>query len=186
MTIKKALEESSETMRKTSDLSKEIEDFIDIIVNCYKSKNKVLICGNGGSAAQAQHIAAEFVGRYKKERKGMPFIALTTDTSIVTAWSNDYSFDTLFQREVEALGTENDVLVGLSTSGNSENVIKAIKKAKQMGMKTVALLGKDGGKTKGLADVEIIIPSDNTPRIQEAHIAVLHIMCEQVEERLFK
>jgi len=183
--IKNMLKQGSETIKKLESLTKNIAGFAGLVAECFKKGNKVLICGDGGSAAQSQHIAAEFVGRYKMERKALPCIALTTDTSILTAWTNDYGFDTVFERQVQALGKKGDVLIGISTSGNSENIIKALKKAKESGIKTVALLGKHGGKTKNIADVELIVPSDDTPRIQEAHITILHIMCELVEKELF-
>lgn len=184
--IKNIINESCDVKKKIADnLSNEIEEFVNIIIGCYKKDNKVMICGNGGSAADSQHISAEFVGRYKKERKGLPCIALTTDTSILTAWSNDYDFETVFERQVASLGKEGDVLIGLSTSGNSKNVIKAFEKAKEMKIKTISLLGKDGGKSKNMADIELIMPSNNTARIQEAHITILHIMCELVEKELF-
>jgi D-sedoheptulose 7-phosphate isomerase len=141
-----------------------------------------LIAGNGGSAADAQHFAGEIVGRFKKERKGYPAIALTTDASIITSWANDYDFNTIFSRQIEALGKEGDVFLGISTSGNSKNIIEAVKKAKEMGIFCICLLGKDGGELKNLTDLSIIIPSDNTPRIQECHIMIIHIICEELEK----
>ncbi len=138
--------------------------------------------GNGGSAADCQHIAAELVGRFKSEREGLPAIALTTDTSILTAIGNDYSFNEIFARQIEALANKGDLVIGISTSGNSENVIRGILKAKKIGCYTVGLLGKDGGKLKNLVDLAIIIPSNNTPRIQECHILIGHIACEIVDK----
>ena len=161
-----------------------IADGINLIVDCFNSGSKILIAGNGGSAADAQHFAAEFVGRFKHERRGYPAIALTTDSSIMTAWSNDYHFDSVFERKVEALGNRGDILIVFSTSGNSKNILKAIHKAHEQDLKTIALLGCNGGGMKGLAYVEIIVPSDNTPRIQEAHVMLLHIIAEEVEARL--
>jgi D-sedoheptulose 7-phosphate isomerase len=140
--------------------------------------------GNGGSAADCQHLAAEFVGRFKLERKGYPAIALTTDTSILTAVGNDYSFDSIFSRQIEALGKEGDLVVGISTSGNSKNIIRGVEKAKELGLYTVGLLGKDGGALKDLVDLPLVVPIDNTARIQECHILIGHIVCEIVEERL--
>ncbi len=157
-----------------------------MVVECMKSGNKVLLCGNGGSASQAIHISAEFTGRYKKERKGLPAIALTTDPAAVTAISNDYGFEAVFAKQIEALGNKGDLLISISTSGNSANVIKAIEAAKKLGIKTISVLGKDGGKAKGLADVDIIVPSHNTPIIQSAQLTVLHILCEIMENRLFE
>lgn len=144
---------------------------------------KILVAGNGGSAADAQHFAAEFVAMYKIARRAHPAIALTTDTSILTAVSNDYHFNNIFSRQVEAHGRRGDILFALSTSGNSVNLIKALKAAKRNGVTTVALLGKGGGKTKGIADYEIIVPSTNTPRIQELQKLILHSIAEEVEKR---
>ncbi|MEO2082688.1 MAG: D-sedoheptulose 7-phosphate isomerase [Desulfurobacteriaceae bacterium] len=150
-----------------------------------KNGNKLLLCGNGGSAADCQHIAAELVGRFSIERRGLPAIALTTDTSILTAVANDYSFDRIFERQVEALGKEGDVLIGISTSGNSENVIRAVEKAKEMGILTVGFLGKDGGKLASMVDHPFIVKSFSTPRIQEVHITLGHVLCDFIEKFLF-
>jgi len=156
---------------------------IDILNECFRCGNKILLAGNGGSAAEAQHFAAEIVTGYKNfERKGYPAIALTTDSSILTAWSNDHDFHTLFARKLEALGQAGDVFVGISTSGNSKNLIEAVKKAKEMDIQTVCFLGKDGGKLKGLTDHFIIAPSHNTPRIQEVHMMLTHMICEELEK----
>ncbi len=163
----------------------EVEKFAEAVIECFSSGNKLMGCGNGGSAADAQHFASEFSARYKMERRGLPAIALTTDTSVITCWVNDYDFETLYSRQVEALGKKGDLLVAISTSGNSANIIDAVKKAKSMGIKTVCLLGKGGGKTKGMADVEIIVPSSDTPRIQEAQMCMMHIICELVENGMF-
>lgn len=134
------------------------------------------------SAANSQHFAAEIVGRFKLERKGLPAIALTTDISILTAIGNDYGFDRIFERQVEALGKEGDVLAGISTSGNSENVIKAANKAKEMGIYTIGLLGKGGGKLKDIVDLALVVPSNDTARIQECHLTIYHVICEEVEK----
>ncbi len=150
-----------------------------------KSGNKILLCGNGGSAADCQHIAAELVGRFNMERRALPAVALTTDTSILTAVANDYSFDRIFERQVEALGQEGDVLIGISTSGNSENVIKAVEKAKKMGILTVGFLGRDGGKLSEMVDHAFIVKSFSTPRIQEVHITLGHVLCDFIEKYLF-
>jgi len=139
---------------------------------------KILVCGNGGSAADAQHLAAELSGRYVKERRPLAGIALTTDTSALTAIANDYSYDVVFSRQVEALGRPGDVLIGISTSGNSGNVIKAVGSAKALGMHTIGLLGKDGGRLKGLVDEALVVPSTVTARIQEVHQMVYHFWCE--------
>ena len=169
-----------------------IEENRDRIFNVFseiarriKNGNKVLLCGNGGSAADCQHIAAEFVGRFKLERRALPAIALTTDTSILTAVGNDYSFDKIFERQVEALGKEGDVLIGISTSGNSENVVRAVLKAKEMGILTVGFLGRDGGKLAELVDHPFIVKNFSTPRIQEVHITLGHVLCDFVEKYLF-
>tara|TARA_B100000953_G_C17798486_1_gene351307 strand:- start:194 stop:619 length:426 start_codon:yes stop_codon:yes gene_type:complete len=138
--------------------------------------------GNGGSAGDAQHIAAELVGRFKKERKAMPALALTVDTSSLTALGNDYGFDTIFERQVEALANKNDTVIGISTSGNSENVVRAVNKANSIGAFTIGLLGNDGGKLKDAVNLPIIIPSNDTARIQEVHITIGHIICEIIEE----
>ncbi len=155
------------------------------MIECYKNGGKLLICGNGGSAADAQHFAAELVGRLNYDRGALPAIALTTDSSILTAVSNDYSFDNLFSRQIEALGNSNDTLILISTSGFSQNVINAVYTAKEKKIKTIALLGKDGGTLAGLADYKIIIPSHNSQRIQEGHITIIHIWCDLIEKTLF-
>ena len=143
-----------------------------------------MLMGNGGSAADAQHIAAELVGRFKKERKAMPALALTVDTSSLTALGNDYGFDTIFERQVEALANKHDAVIGISTSGNSENIIRAVNKANSIGAFTIGLLGNDGGKLKDAVNLPIIIPSNDTARIQEVHITIGHIICEIIEEDL--
>ena len=155
-----------------------------LITDTLAHGNKVLLCGNGGSAADAQHIAAELTGRYKTERRGLPAIALTTDTSALTAIGNDFGYDKVFERQVEALANRGDLLIGISTSGNSENVINALKKAKSMGCRTIGLSGRDGGAMNGLCDNNIVVPSNDTPRIQEMHILIGHIMCQAVDDVL--
>jgi D-sedoheptulose 7-phosphate isomerase len=144
---------------------------------------KIMICGNGGSAADAQHFAAELSGRFVTERRPLAGIALTTDTSALTAIGNDYGFDKLFSRQVEALGRPGDLLVGISTSGNSQNVIEAVKTAKGLGIGTLGLLGRDGGKLKGMMDNCLVVPSDVTARIQEVHIMVIHFWCEILDDK---
>ena len=146
---------------------------------------KIIIAGNGGSAADAQHFVAEFVGRFKINRASLPAISFTTDSSILTAISNDYSFDDVFSRQCESLLSKNDVIVGISTSGNSKNVINGLNVAKKMGIKTIGLLGNDGGKIKDCTDISIIINSNDTARIQEAHRVILHVICDIVEQKLF-
>lgn len=151
-----------------------------------KAGNKVLFCGNGGSAADAQHLAAELIGRFQKERRSLASIALTTDTSILTAVANDYGYDEVFARQVEGLGRYGDVLIGISTSGNSANVVKAALKARDTGMHTIAFTGEGGGKLKDICDITFAVPSKVTARIQEMHIMVGHIICELVEEEYDK
>ena len=146
---------------------------------------KLLLMGNGGSAADAQHFAAEIVGRFRMERRGLPAMALSTDTSILTAIGNDYGFEAIFRRQVEALASEGDVVIGISTSGTSENVFSALSLARQMGCKTVGLLGKDGGTIRDIVDIDLTVPSKDTPRIQEGHIMMIHIICDLVEKTLF-
>ncbi|MBI4092916.1 MAG: D-sedoheptulose 7-phosphate isomerase [Candidatus Kerfeldbacteria bacterium] len=167
-----------------TDFLRRITEAVELVVMCYESGKKLLVAGNGGSAADAQHFAAEFVGRYKRERKAYPAIALTTDTSILTAWSNDYEFASVFARQIEAHAQSGDVFIGISTSGNSKNVTQAVEKAKAMGVKTICLLGKGGGEVMNRADLSIVVPSDNTPRIQEVHTTILHIISEEVEQKL--
>ncbi|WP_265820798.1 D-sedoheptulose-7-phosphate isomerase [Geovibrio ferrireducens] len=155
------------------------------IVKCFENGGKVLIFGNGGSAADSQHIAAEFTNRFKMERPPLPAIALTTDTSALTAIGNDYSFEEVFDKQLKALGNTNDIAWGISTSGNSPNVLAALRTAGRQGMTTIGFTGKDGGLMRGLCDHLLISPSECTPRIQEIHIAAAHIICELVDEIMF-
>lgn len=156
-----------------------------LMVDTFRRGGKLLVMGNGGSAADAQHFSAEIVGRFKMERRGLPAIALTTDTSILTAIGNDYGFDAVFRRQVEALAMAGDMLVGISTSGNSPNVKSAMELAREKGCRTIGLLGKDGGSIKGLCDLALVVPSDDTPRIQEGHGLIIHIVCDLVEKAMF-
>ena len=167
--------------------SNDIEKAITDILSCFRSGNKLLICGNGGSAADAQHLAAEFVIRlsHDVDRPALPAIALTTDTSQLTAGGNDIGFEKVFARQVEAYGKPGDVLLGISTSGNSKNILRAFKLAKEKDIKTIGLLGSGGGEAKSICDTSILIPSDNIQHIQEAHLTVEHIICEWVERQLF-
>lgn len=161
------------------------EKSADMLYGCLHGGSKLLIGGNGGSAAQAQHFAAGFVGKYDKlERRAHSALALNVDTSILTAWSNDYQFDLVFARQVEAHGRPGDVFLGISTSGNSKNILEALRTAKTLGLGTITFLGRDGGKAKGIADVEFIVPSSSTPRIQEIHNILIHALTEEVEWRL--
>jgi D-sedoheptulose 7-phosphate isomerase len=162
----------------------QIYDIAQMMIDCLKKDGKVIVFGNGGSASDSQHIAAELVGRFKKDRSALAGIALTTNTSILTSLANDYGYDVVFSRQVEALGKKNDVVLGISTSGKAKNVALGIKQAKKMGMKTVALSGGDGGDIVKLADVSLVVPSKITARIQEAHITIAHIICEMIEQEL--
>lgn len=154
------------------------------VIETLKNSKKLLLFGNGGSAADAQHIAAELTGRYKIDRKGLPAIALTTDTSALTSIGNDFGFASIFERQVEALASSGDLLLGISTSGNSENVFNAFVKGKEIGCFNLGLTGNNGGKLNNVCDLNIIVPSDNTPRIQEVHILIGHIICQYVESNL--
>jgi len=155
------------------------------IIESYQNKKKLILFGNGGSAADAQHIAAELVNKFELERMALPAIALTTDTSILTSIANDYDYSKVFARQVEALAEEGDVVIGISTSGSSLSVIKGIEVAKEKGAKTIGLTGKNGGKLARAADLVLKVPSNDTPRIQEAHITILHIICYLIEKELF-
>lgn len=184
--IQKRFKESAEVKNRflKENLSR-LLDVVKLISHCFEAGNKLFFFGNGGSAADAQHLAAEFVNRYIMDRPPLPAIALTTDTSILTSISNDFSFSEVFAKQLKALGKEGDVAVGISTSGTSPNIIKAFEVAKEMGMKTIALTGNDGGSLVKIADVSLVVPSSSTPRIQEVHILIGHILCELVEHYLF-
>ena len=165
-------------------MEEKLEAASALAVETLKNGNKILLCGNGGSAADAQHIAAELTGRYKTERRGLPGIALTTDTSALTAIGNDYGYDRVFDRQVEALANKGDLLIGISTSGNSTNVINALKVAREMGCKTLGLTGRDGGAMNELCDINLVAPSNDTPRIQEMHILFAHTICQIIDNEL--
>ena len=183
--IENEMKAHQETIARCLD---EIQNYIYtgciLSMEAMKNGKKILIFGNGGSAADAQHIAAELVGRYKTERRGLPAIALTTDTSALTAIANDFGYEKVFERQVEALANEGDLLIGISTSGNSSNVNRALKLGREMGCKTIGLSGKDGGDMNGLCDLNIVVPSDDTPRIQEMHIMIGHILCQAVDSTI--
>jgi len=161
-----------------------IMDIAGLAIDSLKKGGKVMFFGNGGSASDSQHLAAELVGRFKKDRTALPAIALTVNTSILTALANDYGYDVVFARQVEALGQKNDLVIGISTSGKARNVVAGIKQARKMGLKTVALTGGDGGELSKAADVALMVPSTVTARIQEAHITIGHIICELIEQEL--
>lgn len=170
--------------RQALELEK-IEKVSSAIVGAIKKGRKVILFGNGGSAADAQHIACELAGRFKKERRGLPAISLTTNTSALTAIANDYSYDEVFSRQVDGIVNKGDVVIGISTSGNSVNIIRGVKAAREKGALTVGLTGATGGKLDRIVDICIKVPSNDTPRIQEAHITIGHIICQLVEEGLF-
>lgn len=182
--LRDSMRVKEELCGQPSELEK-IERVSDAIIKALKNGRKVVLFGNGGSAADAQHIACELAGRFKKERRGLPAIALTTNTSALTAIANDYSYDEVFSRQVEGIVGKGDVVIGISTSGESPNVIKGIKAAKKRGAIAVGLAGAKGGKLAQAADICIKVPSNDTPRIQEAHITIGHIICQLVEEGLF-
>ena len=181
--VKQALEEHQSTLEKLmGNLQEEIATACTMVVSTIKSGNKVILFGNGGSAADAQHIAAEFTGRFVKERRGLPAIALTTDTSALTAIGNDYGFERIFERQVEALANAGDLLIGISTSGNSPNVIKAFTLGSTLGCRLLGLSGNSGGKMNESCDLNLVVPSATTARIQEMHILIGHILCSAVDE----
>lgn len=181
--INKEFQLHLETIQKVQEtMSETLESACQMAIDTLKNGNKVLLCGNGGSAADAQHIAAELTGRYKTERRGLPGIALTTDTSALTAIGNDYGYDRIFDRQFEALANEGDLLIGISTSGNSANVINAFKLAKQMKCKTLGLSGRNGGAMNEVCDLNLVVPSSDTPRIQEMHILFGHTICQAIDD----
>jgi len=181
--IKTELNLHNEVFSKMERLSFSIESIAKLAIDSIKSNGKIIIFGNGGSAADAQHIAAELVGRYKVSRKGLPAIALTTDTSALTAISNDFGYENVFKRQLEALLNNNDLVMGISTSGNSHNVINALEYAKSMHNTVVGFSGAQGGKMNDICDINLVIPSNDTPRIQEMHILIGHIICQLIDNQ---
>ena len=184
--VQKTFFESIDIIKKSIILSEEIENASNLISNCIKNGHKVCLFGNGGSAADAQHIAAELIGRFKIERESIPAISFTTDTSILTSLSNDYSFNDIFSRQCEGLVQDGDIVIAISTSGNSKNVVNGVISAKKKNAKVIALLGNNGGEIKNHADISLIIESNSTARIQEVHRIIYHIICEMVETQLSK
>jgi D-sedoheptulose 7-phosphate isomerase len=184
--IEKEILHSAEVIKESISLKKDIEKATNLIIQCLKNGKKIIIFGNGGSAADAQHIAAELIGRYKIERKSYPAISLSTDTSVITSLSNDYSYDMVFERQCESLVTEGDIVIGISTSGKSKNVKNGLIMAKKKNAKTISLLGGNGGDIKNFSDISIIVNSTDTPRIQEVHRVIYHIICGIVEKELSK
>ena len=188
MTIEKAIQNSinvKQQILNELELLDKIEQSVSLIINALKNGNKVLFCGNGGSAADAQHLAAELSGRFYFDRMPLAAEAMHCNTSYLTAVANDYGYNEVFARVIKGSGKEGDVLIGLSTSGNSPNIMKAFEEAKQLGMNTISFTGTTGGLMKELSDILLNVPSTDTPRIQEAHITIGHIICEQVEQRIF-
>jgi D-sedoheptulose 7-phosphate isomerase len=186
--IQNSLNESAKTKKRIlTQCAHDISKGVDIIIDALKKKRKILLCGNGGSAADCQHIATEFVIRMSHDiqRPAIPAIALTTDTSNLTAGANDIGFENVFARSIEALGNLGDVLIVVSTSGKSENINRALRKAREKGLVSIGLLGKDGGQAKSLCDHAIVVPSDDTQRIQEGHITIGHIICGLVEKEMY-
>lgn len=177
--------QTKQAILENQDLLYKIEEVAQKCVELYKNSKKTILAGNGGSAADAQHIAAELVGRYGFDRPSIASLALTTDTSNLTAIGNDYGYDKVFSRQLEGMGQEGDLFIGISTSGNSDNIINAFESAKAKNITTVALTGRDGGKMAQMADIALVIPSDSTPRIQESHILIGHIICDIIEKELF-
>ena len=187
--IKKIIQASIDTKQQilqNAELLSTIEKVVTVITDAFKKGNRIYFCGNGGSAADAQHLAAEFSGRFYTDRKALPAEALHCNTSYLTAVANDYGFDVVYSRMIDGIGQAGDVLIGLSTSGNSVNILKAFEVAKKKGMTTVALTGITGGQMKSTSDYLINIPSTDTPRIQESHITIGHIICQLVEEKYFQ
>ena len=187
--VKKHFFDSIETKQKAAEtMPEDIVRAINLMHQALTSEKKILACGNGGSAADAQHFAAELIGRFERERRELPAIALSTDSSILTAIANDYSYEVIFSKQVRALGQEGDVLLGISTSGNSANVIEAIEAAHLKGMSVIAFTGKDGGKIKNIlknSDVHLCVPAERTARIQETHLLLLHCLCDGVDHLMF-
>ena len=182
--IKKHISEHRVTLDSIADLDESIEKVADLLIQCLKNDGTIFWCGNGGSASDSQHLAGELVGRFVGERRPLKSIALTADSAVMTCIINDYGYEHIFSRQVEALGSEGDVLVGITTSGNSQNVLYAFKVAEQKGMTTIGLLGKGGGKATSMVKQSIVVSSNSTARIQEMHILIGHILCDLIEEGL--
>lgn len=182
----KLFDQSIQVINETKKTIKHIQKAVTVITSSLRNGNKIIIFGNGGSAADAQHMAAELVGRYKLERKSLPAIALSADTAVITAISNDYGFDEVFGRQCESLVKKGDIVIAISTSGMSQNVIRGVQIAKKKGAKIISLTGKTNGKLKNISDIVLEVPSKNTPRIQEGHRTIIHIICELVEKKFKK
>jgi phosphoheptose isomerase len=184
--LRDAIEAATQTLRGLSSLEPQMAQAADVIDKCLRAGNKLLVCGNGGSAADASHFATELVVRFAKDRRALPAICLASDSGILSAAANDYGFDEIFARQVAALAQSGDVLICLTTSGRSKNLVRALEEAKARKLKTIAFLGRDGGSTIGIADLDLQVKSDSTARVQEAHHLLLHVLCEIIESRLDK
>ena len=184
--LRDAIAAATETLRALSTLEPRMSQAADVIDQCLRAGNKLLVCGNGGSATDASHFTTELVVRFAKDRRALPAICLVSDSGILTAAGNDYGFDEVFARQVAAFGIAGDVLICLTTSGKSKNLIRALEEAKARKLKTIAFLGRDGGSTVGIADIDLLVKSDSTARVQEAHQLLLHVLCEIIEARLEK
>ena len=182
--LNRTINDSVRTLKSLKDVEPQLSRAADLIDQCLRAGNKLLVCGNGGSAADASHFATELVVRFANDRRALPAISLATDSGILTAAANDYGFDEIFARQVAALAQSGDVLVCLTTSGRSKNLIRALEEAKARKLKTIAFLGRDGGSTVGIADLDLLVKSDSTARVQEAHQLLLHVLCEIIEARL--
>src|SRR4030095_6455606 len=184
--LRDAIEAATQTLRALSSLEPQMAQAADVIDQSLRAGKKLLVCGNGGSAADASHFATELVVRFAKDRRALPAICLTSDSGILTAAGNDYGFDEIFARQVAAFGVPGDVLICLTTSGKSRNLIRALEEAKTRKLRTIAFLGRDGGSSTGIADLDLLVKSDSTARVQEAHQLLLHVLCETIESRLDK
>jgi phosphoheptose isomerase len=182
--LHKGIAAATETLQSLVDLEAQVGKAADLIEQCLDAGNKLLVCGNGGSAADASHFATELVVRFVNDRRALPAICLASDSGILTAAGNDYGFDEIFARQVAAFGKPGDALICLTTSGKSKNVVRALEEAKARELKTIAFLGRDGGSTIGIADVDLLVKSDSTARVQEAHQILIHVLCEIIEARL--
>jgi phosphoheptose isomerase len=184
--LNESINTSVRTLESLKNLEREVSRAADLIEQCLRAGNKLLVCGNGGSAADASHFATEFVVRFVKDRRALPAICLASDSGILTAAGNDYGFDEVFARQVAAFGVAGNLLICLTTSGKSKNLIRALEEAKARKLKTIAFLGRDGGSTVGIANVDLLVTSDSTARVQEAHHLLLHVLCEIIESRVEK
>jgi phosphoheptose isomerase len=182
--LNRAISDSVRMLELLKNLEPEVSRVADLIGECFRTGNKLLMCGNGGSAADASHFATELVVRFTKDRRALPAICLASDSGILTACGNDYGFDKIFARQVAAFGQAGDVLICFSTSGNSKNVLRALEEAKARKLKTIAFLGRDGGSTTGIADIDLLVKDDSTARIQEGHQLLIHVLCEIIEAQI--